>query len=519
MDHDVIVIGAGHNGLVAAAYLARAGLDVLVVEARDSVGGCASTVSDLGARFNICNCDHIMVRTTPIADELGLADHGLRYLEVDPAQIQLPWHGEAAWPVLHDVDRTLDALRAFHPGEVDGYRAYVRDAVPVAELVIEMATIAPTAGPVMRRVASRRAKGVATLLRWSRMSVADVLRRYFLSEAVLGPAVSASPAAWGLPPTVPGSGLAALSFALKHVAGVGRPAGGSGALTDAVHGALVAAGGTVRTGTRVAGILCEGERIRGIETEAGDIVEAPAVVVACDPRRAIVHWLRGAPASAGDFVQRWAAGHPHDGYESKLDGVVSELPRFRQIDTNRFRELGIDEPLAATVILGPTMGEVARAHAASVAGRVAERPIFFANFPSVVDDTLRVPGPDGGHVLSLEALYTPYALEGGWPGSPEPARWLDVFATALEPGFTDTVRRWRAVTPDVYETDFGMPRGYATSFAGGPVAALLGRGGRELTRYETPVPGLFLTGAATFPGAGIWGTSGRNAAQVVLARR
>lgn len=516
MAHDVIVIGAGHNGLVCAAYLARAGLDVVVVEARDSVGGAASTVSDLGARFNICNCDHIMVRATPILDELALAEHGLRYLDVEPAQVQLPWHGEAAWPVLHDVDRTVDALRRFHPAEADGYRAYARDAVPVAELILEVAAAPPTPGPVLRAVAARRARGVANLLRFSRTSAADVLRRYFLSEAILGPAVSASPAAWGLPPTFPGSGLAALSFAMKHVAPVGRPVGGSGALTDAVAASLTSAGGTIRTGTRVAAIVCEGDRVRGVETDAGEVVDGRSVVVACDPRRAIVRWLRGAPAAAGEWVRRWEARHPHDGYESKLDGVVAELPRFRQVDDDAFAELGIDQPLAATVILGPTMGEVARAHAESSRGRVAERPIFFVNLPSVLDETMRVPGPDGGHVLSVEALYTPYALDGGWPGSPEPARWLDVLATALEPGFE--VRRWRAVTPDVYESDFGMPRGYATSFAGGPVAALLGRGGRELTRYETPVPGLYLTGAAAFPGAGIWGASGRNAAHVVLAR-
>ena len=115
-------------------------------------------------------------------------------------------------------------------------------------------------------------------------------------------------------------------------------------------------------------------------------------------------------------------------------------------------------------------------------------------------------------------LWTPYALRGGWAGSAEPGRWLDVYADLVEPGFRASVLRWRAMTPVEYETDFHLDRGYAPSFAGGPLAALVGRD-RELTRYQTPVRGLFLTGAGTFPGAGVWGASGRNAAHVVLRSR
>ena len=121
-DFDAIVIGAGHNGLITAAYLARAGRRTLLVEARSSVGGCASSEDVLGARVNICNCDHLTFRTTPVHDELDLAGHGLRYLDVEPAQMNLTWDGSAAWPIFHDVERTIEALAATHPGEVAGYR-------------------------------------------------------------------------------------------------------------------------------------------------------------------------------------------------------------------------------------------------------------------------------------------------------------------------------------------------------------------------------------------------------------
>nr|MDT0667663.1 hypothetical protein [Micromonospora sp. DSM 115978] len=111
----------------------------------------------------------------------------------------------------------------------------------------------------------------------------------------------------------------------------------------------------------------------------------------------------------------------------------------------------------------------------------------------------------------------PAAGGGGWSDGAEARRWLAAFGELLAPGFADSVLRWRAMTPPDYESGFGMPAGYAPSFGGGPLAALLGKD-RELTRYETPVAGLFLSGAGTFPGAGVWGAAGRNAAHAVLAR-
>jgi len=565
-DYDAIVVGAGHNGLICAAYLARAGMNVAVIEARDQVGGCASTVSTLGARVNICNCDHLTFRTTPIADELGLADHGLRYLDVDPAQLSLSWTGEAPWLFHHDVDATLDSLRRTHPGEVDGYRRYVKAARPVAELVLELAAAPPTLPAVARKVLDRRARGTRTLLAWSRRTAVDVLRSFFRSDALLGPVLTTGPAVWGITGEHPHTGMAALGYAMKHVARVGRPEGGSGRLTDAVAASFTAAGGTVRCGRRVTAILVDGERVSGVELDdtatpgdpgqgfiepAGpgqgdgtqgrgerdevgrgrspgsrgerdevgrgrppgsrggrgrEVLRAPVVVVACDPRRALLEWLRTPPAGAAEMLRRWADRPVHEGYESKVDAVVADPPRFP----------GFDGDLVPTAIVAPTVTGLTAAHRTMTEGRVAAQPPMFVNVPSVLDPTMRVPGPDGGHVLSLEVLSTPYSLHRGWAGSLEPERWLEALGSLAEPGFLDGVRRFRVMTPPDYERDFSLARGHAPSFAGGPLAALLGRD-KELTRYRTPVRGLFLSGAATFPGAGVWGASGRNAAHVVLA--
>ena len=211
------------------------------------------------------------------------------------------------------------------------------------------------------------------------------------------------------------------------------------------------------------------------------------------------------------MVARWRAAPEVDGYESKLDVIVTEPPRYLQTDPQVVRRLGY-EPLTATTIVAPGLEAMAAAHRLMARGQVADRPMFFANVPSVLDPSMRA-GAD--HVLSLEVLYTPYALGGGWAASAEPERWLERFAGLVQPEFLAGVRAWRAMTPDRYESDFHLPRGHVTSFAGGPLAALRGRP-PELTRYETPVAGLYLTGAATFPGAGVWGAPGRNAAAVIL---
>ena len=140
--------------------------------------------------------------------------------------------------------------------------------------------------------------------------------------------------------------------------------------------------------------------------------------------------------------------------------------------------------------------------------------MFLVNVPSVLDPAMR-PSTDS-HLLSLEVLWTPYSLAGGWPGSSAPWGWLERLASLCEPGLLDDVRDWRVVTPQDYERDFGLARGYAPSYPGSVLATLLGRR-RELSRYRTSVDGLYLTGAGTFPGAGVWGASGRNAAATVLA--
>ncbi len=511
MDADVIVVGGGHNGLICAAYLARAGVDTLLVEARAAVGGCASTVTDLDARFNICNCDHTMVRGMPVADELDLASHGLRYLESEISGINRFHDGAAPWVFLHDVDAQLDALAASYPEQVPGYRRYLADALPVAELALEMARTTPSLPRMLGVVGSKRGAGAARLLKWSRSSVADVMGQYFDDWHITMPGVSGGPTVWGVPPTAPGTGMAAAIYATRHLIKTGRPAGGSGALTDAVLASFEAAGGRVRCESMVDRLLVRDGAVAGVRLTDGTELHADRIVAACDPQRVLVDWLDAVPAAAQRLVDRYRSLPVQEGYESKVDAVLTGLPTYRDASVIDALVPGADD-LAPTTTISPSPADLAEAHALRSTGGVADRPTFLVNVPTVLDPDMQ---PHAGqHVLSLEVLFTPYSLQGGWPDSAEPQRWLDLLDGFMEPG-TLRIDRWRAMTPDRYEAEFQMHRGHTPSYSGPPLSALIGRH-RETTRYRTPIDGLYLSGAGTFPGAGVFGASGRNSADAVI---
>jgi beta-carotene ketolase (CrtO type) len=501
-DHDAVVIGGGHNGLVTAAYLARAGLDVHVVEARQQVGGTAASETFAGASVNICNCDHIAFRTTPVADDLALGDHGLEYLDVDPCLHATLWGSDRLWTQRHSVEATLDSIAAVSPSQVAGYRRYVAAARPVVEAILCAALEPPTIRSLTRLVAARRLRGITALLRWSRMSAEQVLRQFFDDDLVIAPALAAGPVVWGVGPRQRGGGLGALALTMRHVGKVGRPRGGSGALTESLAAAVRANGGTVGLGVAARSVDCEGEGVRAVTLADGRQLRAPIVVSSCDPRRTLVEWLTTPPASAERAIARWRGVVGADGYESKIDAVLDGPPTIT----------ALGETSGATLALTPTSDDLDRGARLLTAGRVLERPVLLLNTPSVLDAML---APAGRHVFSLECLFTPYTFSPGWSDGAEPRRWLDLAATAYDGDFLSSVLDWRVMTPDTYEREFHLPAGHAHSFVGGPLAALRNEH-PELTRYETSVTGLYLTGAATFPGAGIWGASGRNCATVIL---
>jgi phytoene dehydrogenase-like protein len=389
----------------------------------------------------------------------------------------------------------------------------VRDAVPVVELILEAASQPPTRRSLITKVLARRAKGVTTMLRWSRMSSAQVLQKYFKSELLIGPALVTGPTVWGISPHTPGTGLAALTYAMRHVSKVGRPIGGSGMVPISLRRSIESNAGVVMTNARVAQILCEGSKVRGVALTDGTEFYADCVVSACNPHDTFLKWLKNPPASAKQVIDKWRKTPHYEGYESKIDARITALPKYRHIDQKFFDRHGVD-PLAATLVVSPSTEQLHQGFEMIPRGEILEQPALLVNLPSILDPSMT---NKSDHVFSLEALFTPFSFKNGWTSNAEPKRWLDKYAEIVEPGFIDSIADWRCVTPANYETDFFLPKGHATSFAGGPLAALL-NSQPELTRYRTPIEGLFLTGAATFPGAGVWGASGKNAAITILAK-
>ena len=208
---EVIVVGGGHNGLLCAAYLARAGIDTLVLEARPTAGGCASTVEGLGARFNVCHCTHSLIRTLPLVEELDLDDHGLSYLSADADSVFSFHDGQDPWVLFHDAERTLEGLAVTHPRSVPGYRRYLADTLPVANLLLDILRTPPTAPGLAASVLRRRVRGLSRLLRWSRASASEILGGYFDDWRLTMPAAGMGPTVWGLAPETPGTGLAPLA--------------------------------------------------------------------------------------------------------------------------------------------------------------------------------------------------------------------------------------------------------------------------------------------------------------------
>lgn len=509
---EVVVVGGGHNGLICAAYLARSGIDTILIEARSSVGGCASTVDDLGARFNICHCEHNLVRAMPIIDELDLANHGLKYVETEASSV-CAFHDESEpWVIYSDIDKTLSGLSKSHPDQVEGYKRYLKDALPVARLALDLAATPPSSLNFASKALHKRGEGLSRLIRWSRSSAMELLSRYFSDWHLMMPTISVGPTVWGLSPETPGTGMAALGYATRHINRVGRPQGGSGSLTDSTRASFEAAGGKVRCGSRVENVIIEDGVVKGVRLADGEIINTRTVVAACDPKRVFVEWVGEAPRKARKMVDKWRQLPVSEGYESKIDAVLNELPEPTWGDKIRSTHNGLD-PLGQTTIISPSPQDLVQAHEMRSLGKVATKPTMLIDIPSVPDPTLKT--ASGGHVLSLEVLFTPYSTPGGWESSNEPKRWLDIWSSFMRSEGIEKVEKWRVMTPENYENEFSMHKGHTPSFGTSPLSTFFGRD-KELTRYKTSIDGLYLSGAATYPGAGIVGISGKNTAGVVM---
>ncbi len=502
---DVAVVGAGHNALVAACYLAGAGLEVEVLERDTVVGGAVSTVERFpGHRVDRGSSLHVMVRHTGIVEELGLGECGLRYLDADPwAYAPGPDPGSPGLVFATDLDRTCDSIAvACGPADAAAYRALIADFTPACRRILDVLAGPPTPGRIARKVATLgRARGGGETSRWFLQPADHLLDATFRSER-LKAALAWLAAQSGPPPHEPGT-VGHLSWiALMHLRAPGRPVGGSGELSRALAERLTRSGGRLHLGDAASAVTVSAGRVTGVRTASGRTVSARAVLSGAHVLETL-DLLAAAGVEPPGVRPRIRVG---DGIGVAVRLATSTLPAYAGAPA----DAGHGMQLLVT-----DRAELRAAYADYLAARPPARPAVLALTPTVQDPSL---APPGRHTVTLWAQWHRYDLAGpGWDevrtatGEAAIAR-VDAFSPGFAAGVVDT----HVQTPLDLERELGLRRGNVMHVEMALDAMFALRPVPELSGYRGPLPGLYLTGASTHPGGGVFGASGRSAAKVLL---
>ena len=509
---DVVVVGSGHNALVAACYLARDGLDVEVVERDTVLGGAVSTVERWpGYAVDRGSSAHIMVRHTGIVEELGLAECGLTYVDMDP----WGWapfgaaDDQRALTFSVDLDATCASIEALcGPRDADAYRSFALDWGSRNAAVFKAFQDPPTVTNLGRHLwGAGKATDVGGLeLSRQFLQPADQLLDEHFTDERLKTALAWLGAQSG-PPTheVATADLVGWN-AMMHRLPPGRAIGGSGALTAALAERLRRLGGTVRLGDGAAVITRSGDRVTGVRTESGDHLEARTVVAGC-------HVLTTLELLGDETLLHRAttAVRVGNGIGMVVRLAITALPDY-PADTG-------GSAYAAMQLLAPSRRHLRQAHGDFVAGRPPAEPAVLVMTPTALDPSI---APPGKHTVTAWAQWHPYELSTGEHWDDIREREGERIVAQVEnaaPGFTGSVEHVHVQTPLDLERELGLRRGNVMHVEMGLDSMFGYRPLPELAGYRTPVRGLYLTGASTHPGGGVFGASGRSVARVVARDR
>jgi phytoene dehydrogenase-like protein len=517
-DYDAIVVGAGHNGLVAGAQLARAGLKTLILERRSTIGGAAIT-EELSPGYRVSTLAHMAQPDASVIAALRLADHGLEMLDPDPF-VFAPLPDGRSLVLGRDVSASTRSIQQFSEQDARRYGEFRSTMTRIGEFVSSVMAVAPpeieqsTRGDLwtllgMARGLQRLGKRDAyRLLRWAPMSAADFVSEWFESEPLR--AVLAARGVFGnsLGPRSAGS-AAILLMQLAAGGGVRRLVkGGLGAFTSALGSAARASGATIRTDAQISRIDVRNSRAAGVTLTSGEQLNAGIVLSNADPRRTLLTLIDPIELEPG-FLAR-IRSYRSAGAVAKINLALRELPRFRAlVSETDAREL------AGSIHIAPDLDYLERAFDASKYGTCSARPYLDITIPSLTDPSL---APPGAHVMSISAQFAPYRLRGtGWDTAGP--RFADAVIETLEehaPNVRSLILHRQLITPVDLESTYGLTGGHI--FHGElaldqlfTMRPLLG-----WARYRTPIAGLYLCGAGTHPGYGISGLSGMNASREAL---
>ena len=514
-DSDFVVVGAGHNALVCAGYLAKAGHAVHVVERRPVVGGAVVTEEVVtGFKFDLGGSAHILINHTPIVKDLQLAEYGLDYIDLDPLFFA-PFPDGSHITIWRDVEQTCESIARVSERDAVAYRDFVKKWTPVAETFVDAFMNPPTLGRLAKSLvfdSMARSERAWETCRDALGSYDALIRRSFHDprvQAVIGWMAAQS----GPPPHEAVSGPLAMWHPLYHQSGMKRPRGGSGMLTQALARMIEAHGGTITIDAPVEEILVEGGRTTGVRCVDGREFRGRNVVSG-----AHIHTTLGMlskevlPATFRKKVMKRRVGN---GFGMVVRFAMEELPNYTALPTPDTCMGGAHHH--ALQFVCPSMDYLDTAFADYQAGRPSADPALLAMTFSKADPSL---APAGKHTLFLWGQYYPYELANGenWDdiGNREADIMLDRLA-AYAPNVKGAVIDRLVETPLFLERELGLLRGNVMHLEMSSDQMFFRRPAYGAHQYRGPVPGLYFTGASTHPGGGIMGAAGRNASQVILA--
>ncbi|MGB2627021.1 MAG: NAD(P)/FAD-dependent oxidoreductase [Candidatus Acidiferrum sp.] len=518
--YDVVVIGGGHNGLVNAAYLAKAGKKVLVLERRGVLGGAAVT-EEIVPGFLFSECSYVVSLLRPeIIRELDLPRHGLEILPLDGTFSPM-LNGDYLWRV-NDHAKTQREIRRHSILDAEAYDEFSKMMTPMCRFVKPMLSMIPpdptTLNPkdlkqlhfMLQRFRELSSDERYTLVQLMTMSSADFLDQWFETD-VLKATMSAS----GIIGTFlgirsPGTAYVLLHHYMGEIDGAfrswGFSRGGTGAISNAIGSAARELGVEIRTNAPVSKILIKDNRVSGVVLKNGEEILANVVSSSVDPHLTFEKFIepKELPSDFLESVRRYK----FRGSSGKVNIALNGLPNFKALP-------GIGAHLRGAMSISPGMEYMERAYDDAKYGHYSSRPYIDMVIPSLTDPSV---APPGKHVLSCFVQYAPYKLaEGTWDDQRE-AFGKNVIDTIAEhaPNIKDLIIDKQVLTPLDLEREFGLTQGNIFQGELSLEQLFFLRPVPGWAYYRTPVSNLFMCGSATHPGGGIMGANGRIASQVIL---
>ena len=505
---DAIVVGAGHNGLVCSALLAKAGKRVLVLEANQQVGGAAIT-REFADGYSVSACAHLLYQLQPeVRKELNI---GTRLVSEDMTTIALAEDG-------NHVRLKTDSVEGVSPEDAREYQALKKRMKKFSGLLRKYFNKTPP------RVGTKDFKDLLTLgqlgldirmlgkaemeafLRLIFMNIHDEVTERFENPLLKGAISLDAVLGTHLGPRSPNTMMTYLYRLAGDNGRMGVPAGGMGSVSNELAQAARGAGATIRTGMPVKRIIIENGRATGVETESGDRFASMMVISNADPKTTLLKLIGAKHAETG-FASR--VSHLRaEGNAAKIHLALDGLPTIEGLSKKDFAE---------RLVIAPDEHYVERAFNPAKYGESSPDPVIEATFPSFRDETL---APTGKHVMSAVVQYAPYRLKGGWTEEAK-ATFMKAIIGTLSKYMPDIEQRITAselLTPADLESEFHMTGGHWHHAELSLDQFLFVRPVNGAAQYRLPVEGVYLCGAGAHPGGGVSGAAGRNAARTILSR-